>query len=194
MSLPAPANNWRWIARMPLIPGGPSNAGVVAEGIDFQFRSITAQPRFGGATHRHYPTVNDMSSFNMSFYETESYVATQYLTAWQQLVVDPVYGIFGMPSVYKKDIFLEMYNFTDQKAFTGRLIECWPSQIGSFNMTYNESGRLIVTCTFSCTRSVVGEGGSAQMMNLAGLGIRTLINGASQVGNALGAAIGSTFA
>lgn len=180
LTLAPPANNWRWLARMPIVPGGPSPTNVVADQIELVHRSIAPQPRFVGSTHQSYPTTSDVSSFSMSFYEDENYTATKYLYAWQALVIDE-FGVHGMPVDYKKDILLEMYSITDQKGFTARILGTWPSNVGNFSLSYNESGRLVVSCTFSADRVMVGNGASGTLTSFVGAGFEALMSGAASL-------------
>lgn len=180
LTLAAPANNWRWLARMPIVPGGPPATSVVADQIELVHRAIAPQPRFVGSMHQSYPTTSDVSSFSMSFYEDENYTATKYLYAWQALVIDE-FGVHGMPVDYKKDILLEMYSITDQKGFTARLVGTWPSNVGNFSLSYNESGRLVVSCTFSADRVMVGNGASGTLTSFVGAGFEALMSGAASL-------------
>lgn len=188
----APANNWRWIARMPSIPGAPAATQVVAESIEFQFRSIAATPRFGGAMQRKFPTVTDVAAVNMSFYETEGYIATTYLDRWQKMIVDDQ-GVFGMPREYKKNIVLELYSITESKLYTGMLIDVWPSQVGGFSLNYNDSGRIVVSCSFEVDRVGSGRGsGSSILSMLMSTGMNVLTSGVAALTDAFGNAVAST--
>lgn len=180
MSVAPPANNWRWLVRMPIVPGAPSATSVIVDQMDFSHRSIAPQPRFVGSTHQNYPTTSDVSSFSASFYEDENYTATRYLYAWQSLVIDE-FGVHGMPVEYKKDLLLEMYSLTDQKGFTGRVMGVWPTNVGNFSLSYNESGRLIVSCTFSADRVMIGNGASGTLQSLSGLAFNALLSGATDL-------------
>ncbi len=152
--LAPPAIDWRWVVNLPSIPGAPNSKNIVVEAIEFPHFSISAIPRFNGASNRHYPGISEISAFAMTFYEDNMFSATKYLYAWKSLVVD-TNGIYGVPADYKKDLRLRMYDIQDHIMFNGTLQECWPTNISSYSLNYNDSNRLTISAQFATDGSTV---------------------------------------
>lgn len=158
IQLGAPAPDWLYFVRMPNVAGAGNSGDVIAEQISFPHKNIPANPRFGGATNTYYPGTSDVSSASISFYETEDYIVTRYLKAWQRLVKDEN-DVYGMPIDYKKNIMFELYSREGRVTNVGILIGAWPTNISNFDVNYASSGKLTVSCNFSIDDSEMSVGG-----------------------------------
>lgn len=156
-----PAPSWRWIAEMPSIDGAPNVSKFVIESVTATHPKIPSTGRFGGGTNRYYPQMNDIDGTSMTFYETSEYDATRYLYSWQRLVLHPN-GCYGLPKDYKKFMQINLYDNADDSSpkLQVRLNGIWPTDIGSFDLNYTESGRRTVTANFSVdSNEIEGFGG-----------------------------------
>lgn len=177
-SLPSPCPDWRWRVWMPNLPtdklnnilsasgsgnvnqitsfpyannpGYVTSGGVFVEGINWPFRSIQNTTRFGGGKQWYYPEFYNTSPFNVVFYEDDNLSVATYLRLWRILIIHPN-GDYGVPADYKLPVSLSMWGWYDGRnpIYQGTVEGCWPTQPSNFDLSYNNDGRLTVSCAFS---------------------------------------------
>lgn len=120
------------------------------EAAQMPFPEVQAEARFQAGKNNYYPGFNTVSSVSFSFYEDEDYHASKYFEYWHRLIVHKD-CTYGYPADYKKQIGVFCYNYINSETpvFRGYLLGCWPTTRQSWNLTYTESNRIIVTVTFS---------------------------------------------
>lgn len=146
-NLNSPASSWRFIVRWPEIPGvnnfmtGPHY--VVAETISFTHPSVPSQGRHNTGTMTYFPDFNDIEGTSITLYEDENYSALYYFMKWRNLMLDSS-GNYFPASNYKRNITVEAYSFrrSNIPVFTGTLIGVWPSEISTFEYSYEDSERI----------------------------------------------------
>ena len=82
--------------------------------VNMTFSNTPSQALYGGGTNTYYSfDVNDIEGITMEFYSDKSNFANLliYLLSWKAMIVDPVSGIRGYPSNYKKEITIALRQF-----------------------------------------------------------------------------------
>lgn len=148
LGAPDPANTSLWIVRVPF---NSSDVFIAAETFTATTTKIPAEARFSGGRNNYYPGTADIDALSVSFYETHDYQVTKWLKKWRDLV--ELDGIYGLPAVFKKTIYLFAYskfNTKPERTFTYKRV--WPTDRGPYEYNQDAEGRVILQAQFSVDR------------------------------------------
>ena len=150
INAPDPALNFRWFVR---VPNSGYGYDYVAERITATFPKVPAKGRFTHGRQNYYPDNNDIDGLTIAFYETFDYRVTKWLSRWRGLMLHAD-GTYGVPKDYYKDIVAELYMPGDNDAaLTLTYKDCWPTDQGAFDLSYeDEVGRIVLEAQFSTNR------------------------------------------
>jgi hypothetical protein len=170
-----PALKFRWVVAMPALAGNTqisSNYNITkgvnskdtsgflstpvvpvgrVHGVTLPMTQLDTDPRFGAATKTHYPRFMETQPIPVTFYEDSGYNTLKYLISWGREVVDQNHN-YKPANRYKKTIFF--YAFSILSNYTPTLIVeaqgAFPTDPGNgLDYSYDESGAVILPCTFS---------------------------------------------
>ena len=143
-----------WDVQLPPIPGVTALPSIFAEDISVNLPNLTVEAVPRNGTYIYFAKQSDVGELNITFYENIGLDSTTYLTAWQNLVQDPVTGLYNYPVNYKKIITLNMLIPGGQgkpflTAGTYYISGCFPSTRGGLALQSSSAERQKITCTFS---------------------------------------------
>lgn len=154
---PLPDFKWVISPSSAIIPNGglPDINGVslpltYVESIDLPFRNINIVGGvYAGGTYSYYAGSHDISSITINFYEDVKASALKYITQWKNLIKNFSTGIYSLPSVYKKDLMVQLLDFKNSPVITARLIGIWPADTSALNLNYTTNGNVVYSQVFS---------------------------------------------
>lgn len=158
-----PALAFRW--RVLELPLGLDPRHV--EKVSLPFSKFEAIPIYYGGTNNYYTSITDTDPIQVSLYETHDYKATAWIMSWRKLMWDEVTGKFGLPSEYKFDLSFELLSSVsdsigvDKVVGTATGLGCWPSSVDNLEYSYDNSDRLILSCTLHIDHLTMTIGGAA---------------------------------
>lgn len=120
------------------------------ESISLPFPNIdVGDPLFAGGTFFHFPSFSRVDTVSMTMYEDRKMTTTKWITAWKSKIRNTSKGWYNLPSVYKRDIPVVMFDDDLSPIFKAVLIGCWPTQTSNIDLNYADSQRVIVNVTLS---------------------------------------------
>ena len=158
-SLQDPAPSWRWILRVPTdfvtVYANSALPFIMAEQIVFALTDIDSDQRFGGGIRQNYPRFQTAQPLSITFYETQQYSTIRYLSQWKKRVVNPETHNYGVPLAYKRNMYLYAFDYVSntRPTFVGIFRDCWPTNVGGLNFSYDSSQRITVQAEFACDKS-----------------------------------------
>jgi len=154
-----PLPNFKWVVSpsSASIPGGglPDINGVslpltYVESVDVSFCNISIVGGiYAGGTFSYYAGSHDIDSITINFYEDVKGSALKYILSWKNLIKNLSTGIYSLPSVYKRDLIVQLLDYQNDPVITARMINIWPSDTSSLNLSYTDAGHIVYNQLFS---------------------------------------------
>jgi hypothetical protein len=141
-----PLLSFKWVCSV--MPGGLPVDYV--EQVDMPFPKI--QPKdglFGAGTYTYYPAFEDISAFNITFYEDSKMSTTKWLRLWFNRIRKPENGAYYLPTHYKQDMQFKMMDTTGTVIADVTMINVWPSGRSNWDLSYSTDERLTIQQEFS---------------------------------------------
>lgn len=121
------------------------------------FRTIQTKAIFREGRDRFYPDKYSIDALRLGIYADSSNIAIQYLQAWNNALIAPFAannaatqgGSWGRPVNYKKTIYIYLVDVTQQVLASVQYVECWPTNIDSYQLNSDSSTRIVNEVTFS---------------------------------------------
>ena len=157
------APSWRFWVQLPDLEGVSPPPQVIVVGGNFSHPHVDSEARFRSGSYNYFPQFNDIEAIDIEFMETEDYEVTQYLYNWFGLVVHDD-GTYGLPDIYKKEIYLYLLGHEDAGGSHKYLIRyngAFPTRRASVDPVENDDF-IRVSCNFSVdsnTPQTSGGGG-----------------------------------
>lgn len=104
---------------------------------------------FGAGTYTYYPAFEDISAFDITFYEDSQLNTTKWLMNWFERIRNPKNGAYYLPGNYKFDIVVELMDTTGKAIGEARLLNVWPTTKGNWPLSYTGGDRIKVQQNFS---------------------------------------------
>ena len=155
-----PMMSFQWYCELPTITpvdGAPVNLGwnYVEEAAP-SFRTYESRQIYGSGRNRKVASTYNVDSLRLNFYADIENKSLKYLTAWDGAILAPfgsgavtIGGGFGRPSDYWKPIRLYLVDASKSVILMLEYIECWPTNIDSFQLDSQSSTRLTYNVNFS---------------------------------------------
>lgn len=141
--------HWGCINDVIVPTSGLKLPGDYVESIDLPFNNIqVAEGHYGASGFTYFPGSHDVSAFSMTFYEDVSCTTLKFINDWKSQVKSWD-GTYNLPIQYKGDILVALFDPKGKVVLQAKMIGCWPSDTGNLSLNYNDSGRLVITQTFS---------------------------------------------
>lgn len=157
--LPPPMPDWRWKAKF----DGPEMSGVNFNDLIIEKVSapngevIQVDSSFGGGRTTYFPSFPETGQITISMYETDTGAANLSLASWGDAVKSQD-GWYGLPINYKGTLIVNLFGYSSnvQPVYSYSFEGIWPSDTGTFDLGYDNDGRLIISVTFSVDRILTG--------------------------------------
>jgi len=166
--------SWCWYAVMPDITNtSAQNAGISVGGVsigqpsvslpwyyvqtaNLPLRQFSLDTILRNGHNVHYANKYEVGSLSLGLFMDSSSRAHQYIKAWQGRVLANVnpkvvqnQGVWGYPADYKKDIVLAVLSVRRNILLNVRLINCWPTEPSSVELTSGDAQALVQNVTFA---------------------------------------------
>lgn len=129
------------------------------EEVDLPFQQISPKEGlFGAGQYTFHPAFQDISAFDITFYEDSQLNTSKWLQTWFERIRRPSDGAYYLPTNYKFDIQLELMDTTGATVGRVTLINVWPTARGNWPLSYSGNDRLKVQQNFSVDRMVFDTG------------------------------------
>lgn len=157
------------------------------------FRVFTTKSVFREGRQKHYPGDYSVGDLTLGMYMDNSNISLAYLKTWENLILSPLTrntaatqgGQFGMPSNYKKSIFVYLLSVTKQQIMIIEYAECWPVNVQQLTLDSNASNRLIANVQFS-----VGDVYTT-ILPVSGSGVSGILDGSLSIRGTAAAVVSS---
>lgn len=135
-----PLLSFKWVCTE--LPFGHNRLYV--ESVDLPFPNINIkQGLFGAGTFTYYPGFEEISAFDMQFYEDSRIRTLKWLKDWKERIRDPRNGAFYLPPNYKYDIKFRLMDTTGQEIAEAICKNCWPTTKGNWSLNYTGGGEAL---------------------------------------------------
>lgn len=120
-----------WLSHMWAIDKMPDIGGVTLNRVLVEACNLP-MPTFGerskqiASTTIYLASASDPGSFTLEIAQTARLHGLRYFTAWRDLVQNPYTGGYHLPSVYKKNIAITLFDTTGKPIATATVRNCWP--------------------------------------------------------------------
>lgn len=145
-----PLFSWHW-AITSEIPFG-KEYGVdhsFIETVEIPFNNVTSDGVFAGSGYDYLPVFHNVAAFTINVYADADGNSLKWLMAWKGKVKDFSTGLYGLPSEYKRDFQISLFNQKGKTVIKARLIGVWPADTGPIPLQYSSSDRLVYSQNFS---------------------------------------------
>lgn len=122
----APWQTHQWkVESFPMI-NGKRIPIALAEQVGLPYPQFTERSKNIGSTEIFYAGGSTVGAFSITFGLDQRWRAIRYISEWQELIQNPYTGGFRMPSQYKKDIIVGLYDSQGKRFASGTVRNCWP--------------------------------------------------------------------
>jgi len=119
-------------------------------GVELPFPGLGVDQTEVAATTISFPDKSEVVAFSMSIHEDSKVRTVAWLLAWQANIQDPYTGLYYLPTKYKRDIPVAIYNTRGEEIMTALLKGAWPSTISSWDLQGGGSGMIRNSVSFNC--------------------------------------------
>lgn len=116
----------------------------------FPFPNIDKEAFYEGGRNTYFPSLEDVPSFSITFYQDASNKIPNYIMQWKRRIVNQD-GTKNLPSNYKFPINLQLLNGQNKVTLDVTARGCFPTQTDGYNLN-NQSENLKLTQEFSVDR------------------------------------------
>ena len=128
----------KWRVRAFPVIGDVSLSPFACENVDLPFAAYQTKTKEIATASINTPQSSSVDGFSLSFGLDQKLAVMKYFTAWQNLIQNPYTGGFRLPSVYKKNLIIELYDNQGTMIGEQQLRNCWP--IGGQSLQLNSTG------------------------------------------------------
>lgn len=144
---PFTTEKWRLLS-LPAI-GGVSLSPLACEEVELPFPVFQEKSKEIASTAIYFPQGSSVSGFSMMFGLDQKLAVLKYMQAWSSLIQNPYTGGYRLPSAYKKNLQIALYDIKGQVIATAEIRNCWP--LGMQGLQLNgQGGRGMGTVQFQC--------------------------------------------
>lgn len=143
-----PQFSWKWTYGAETLPFGLHYSFV--ESASIGFNGVTAgQPIFVNAGFMQMPGNHETEQLSITFYMDGAGSVLKWLESWKRRIKDFDTGLYNGQSEYKRDL---QFHLQDTRgSVNSRLLYkgCFPLVTSALDLSYNESGHLVLSQPFS---------------------------------------------
>lgn len=144
---PYTTEKWR-ILSFPSI-GGVSLSSAACEEIEIPFPVFQVKSKEIASTSIHFPQGSSVEGFPAMFGIDQKAAVLRYFQSWSGLIQNPYTGGFRLPSVYKKNLQIALYDVKGNVIVTSEVRNCWPLGLQSLSLN-GQGGRGMISVQFQC--------------------------------------------
>lgn len=151
--------------------------------------------RQNGGVKSQYVNDRNIGDLSITFYETTNVDISNYYYQWTTLVYNPVTGLYGYPSMYKKNVHISLITSSGNEILGFECVKCVPKSLTGYNM--DVAGNALITPTINLgvddiTLTVAGtDFGSISGINGIVNGLTSAITGT--ISNNINSMLGRVF-
>lgn len=128
----------KWRVRSFPVIGGISLSPFACEEVDLPFAVYQSKSKEVASVNINWPHGSSVDGFSFIFGMDQKLAALKYFNAWSELIQNPYTGGFRLPSAYKKNVIVELYDNQGTMIAEQQLRNCWP--IGGQGLQLNGTG------------------------------------------------------
>ncbi len=122
---------------------------VACEEVSLPFSMMQQKTREIATTAVKWPKTSTVNSFSFRFHLDQKFAVVKYFQQWETLIQNPYTGGFRLPSVYKKNINITLYDNQGTAIHRHTIRNCWPLGIQELALT-GQGGRGVLSVMFEC--------------------------------------------
>lgn len=143
-----PQHSWKWVYGSEYLPFGLHYSNV--ESASLGFNSVTAgQPIFVNAGFLQMPGPHETEQISITFYMDGAGSVLKWLDNWKRQIKDFATGLYNGQSAYKRDMTFTLLDTMGNVNTTLLYKGCFPLVTSALDLSYNESGHLVLSQPFS---------------------------------------------
>ncbi len=139
MSRADPHLNVEWTIEMPDGLGAEYVEEATATMSEFDIEGV-----FRGGSKSFYPSIINVSTISLSFYEDQLFTSTQYLRAWRDRIGDTGTGLLNYPEEFKRHIKIKALDLAGNAIAIFDYGGCWPVKMPTYNFGSSDAQRTIL--------------------------------------------------
>lgn len=114
------------------------------ETVSLPFPSMNMKPQFYGGRFLQFPGFQEISAFDITFYEDVRMRSRKWAMEWQRRIRDPATGAYFLPQNYKRDMKFALIDGTSNNTpiMTVTMRACWPTTPNAIDLS-NTGGQPI---------------------------------------------------
>lgn len=144
---PHTTDRWR-IRKFPSF-GSTRISEVACEEVDLPFPIFQEKSKEVANTEIYFPGGTSISGFSCTFGLDQTAAIMKYVDAWSNTIQNPNTGGYRLPSAYKKNILVDLYNAKGEVIISAEIRNCWC--MGMQNIQLNgQAARTMISVQFQC--------------------------------------------
>lgn len=144
-----PLLNFNWYCELPVLDNNVSLGWEFVEEVTTPFVEFEQISNYRAGKMYHYPGHYSVATLSLKLFENSRGVSTQYINAWQSLILSPMTGTYNNPADYKKPIKITVFDVAKLTAMFLTYEKCWPMRTDAYSLQSNTSDRINPTLELS---------------------------------------------
>lgn len=140
-------DKWRLLS-LPTM-GGVNLSPLACEVVGVPFPVFQQKSKEVATTSFSWPHATSVDGFSAQFSLDQKLAVIKYYTAWQNLIQNPYTGGMRLPSAYKKNLEVALFDNQGQQVAVIELRNVWPLGMQELSLN-NTGGRGIMSIQFEC--------------------------------------------
>ena len=134
--------SFNWYCELPVLDNNISLGWEFVEEANTPFIEFEQQSNYRGGKMYHYPGHYSIATLSLKLFENSRGVASQYINAWQSLILSPTTGTYNNPVDYKKPVKITIFDVAKLTAMFLTYEKCWPMRVDPFSLQSGTSDRI----------------------------------------------------
>lgn len=122
---------------------------IACEQVNLPFAMFQQKTREIATTTVKWPKTTTVQGFTAQFHVDQKLAVVAYFMQWENLIQNPYTGGFRLPSVYKKNIPITLYDNQGQPIHRHTIKNAWPLGLQELSLQ-GQGGRAVISVTFEC--------------------------------------------
>lgn len=141
------SDKWK-VLDMPAINGLKLPAPLI-ETVGLPFNTLMDRPKSIASGEIYFANGTRVGQFTMGCALTSRLHSLRYFDTWMQMVQNPFTGGFRLPSTYKKNVSVGLYDTKGKLIVTAEVRNCWPTEFSGVEPATSPSLQPL-TVQFKC--------------------------------------------
>ena len=149
-----PLPNWTWrIVSFPTF-GSIELSPKMVKSCTLPLPKFSPRSKVVGATTVTSAGMSEVDAFDLVIQENQKVDGLNYINNWMANIQNPFTGGYYLPSRYKKNIDIVLYNVLGEPILEATLKNVWPTTIQSWELN-SESGFRELSVNFACDATIL---------------------------------------